>query len=145
MQFTIGDTLRHARESSGISIQDAAHILRVRLSYLEALEEDTHEHLPGPAYIIGYLRSYARFLNLDPEPLVKRYRKGFQPEAPKSKAYPTPEPTAAKSKPNMTAYGISALMLALLYGGWYLVHREDYTPISPLMPVEAHNTATGTP
>ncbi len=60
-----GATLRTAREQSGMSIQDVAHELRLSSSQVQNLEDDFYEDLPGMTYVRGYLRGYARLLNLD--------------------------------------------------------------------------------
>lgn len=73
MHSGIGDTLRAARRARGLSLSDAAHATRVRETYLTALEQGDFAALGGDVYARGFLRSYARFLGLDPEPLVRAY------------------------------------------------------------------------
>jgi cytoskeletal protein RodZ len=46
---------------------------RISARFLEALESGEYSALPTPVHVRGYLRNYARFLGLDPEPLLKRY------------------------------------------------------------------------
>ena len=70
----IGETLRSAREEQGKSIAEAATATRIRSSYLEALEQERFDELGGSVYAKGFLRSYASFLGLDPEPLLAAYR-----------------------------------------------------------------------
>lgn len=70
----IGETLRQARRRLGVGLGDAAAETRVREGYLAALEEEDFGVLGGDVYVKGFLRSYARFLRLDPEPLVEAYR-----------------------------------------------------------------------
>ncbi|MDQ3528694.1 MAG: DUF4115 domain-containing protein [Actinomycetota bacterium] len=74
MATGIGETLRTARRQQGVALSDAVAQTRVRESYLTALEEENFAVLGGHVYAKGFLRSYARFLGLDPEPLVEAYR-----------------------------------------------------------------------
>jgi len=78
MATGIGETLRAARHQRGRTIADAAAATRVRESYLAALEEDDFAALGGDVYVKGFLRSYAKYLGLDPEPLLAAYRREHQ-------------------------------------------------------------------
>ena len=79
---SIGEALRSAREAQGKSVEDAAAATRIRPSYLEALEQEHFEQLGGNVYAKGFLRSYARFLGVDPAPLLDAYRAKERPDAP---------------------------------------------------------------
>jgi cytoskeletal protein RodZ len=74
----IGNTLREARIRKGLSITDVESVTKIRSKYLEALEENDFEVLPGPTVVKGFLRTYAVFLKLDPEILLAEYRTGFE-------------------------------------------------------------------
>ncbi len=67
---TAGAQLAAARESLGISLEDAATQLRLDARTVRMLEEDRARELPAPTYARGYLRAYARLVGLDPEPLL---------------------------------------------------------------------------
>ena len=66
----IGRSLRQAREARSLTVGDVAQALKLTLRQVEALEQECFERLPGPAFARGFLRNYARFLRLDPEPLI---------------------------------------------------------------------------
>ncbi len=74
----IGNILREARIRKGLSLTDVETITKIRSKYLEALEEDDFEVLPGPTVVKGFLRSYAVFLKLDPDPLLAEYRSQYE-------------------------------------------------------------------
>jgi cytoskeleton protein RodZ len=74
----IGETLRGAREEQGRTIEDAARDTRVRGHYLLALEDEQFDAFGGDVYAKGFLSSYARYLQLDPQPLLDDYRRHFQ-------------------------------------------------------------------
>ena len=69
-----GADLRAARERLGWPLPDAAATLRIRAAYLTALEDGDLSQLPGNAYALGFLRSYARALGLDPEEMLRRFK-----------------------------------------------------------------------
>jgi cytoskeleton protein RodZ len=71
---TFGDALRQARRARGLSLEDAAGETRIPFKYLAALEDQEYGPLPSPVYARGVLRAYARFLDLDPEPLLAQFR-----------------------------------------------------------------------
>jgi transcriptional regulator with XRE-family HTH domain len=71
---TLGQTLAARRGERGLTIQQAAASTRIRANYLSALESDEFERLAAPVYAKGHLRTYARYLGLDPEPLVGMLR-----------------------------------------------------------------------
>ncbi|MBS1212266.1 MAG: transcriptional regulator [Proteobacteria bacterium] len=68
-----GLQLRKARENRRISVEAVAAELRVLPKVIEALEGDDYAHLPSPVFVRGYLRNYARAVNLAPEPLIEMY------------------------------------------------------------------------
>lgn len=71
----LGNRLREAREKRGLSLAQAEEMTRIRRAFLEALEEERFEVLPGDVYARGFIRNYARFLGLDAEVLIADYRK----------------------------------------------------------------------
>lgn len=75
--FEIGTTLRQARERRGVSLEGAAEATKIRAGYLGALEDERFETLPGPTYARGFLRTYASYLDLDPQPFIDEYAVRF--------------------------------------------------------------------
>lgn len=69
----LGNLLREAREARGLTLAEAQETTRISSKYLEALENGQYEDLPTPTHVRGYMRNYARFLALDPQPLLDRY------------------------------------------------------------------------
>lgn len=70
---TIGEKLEEARKRKGISIREAAETTKIRGDYLQKFEANSFDIDLPPLYIRGFLRSYARFLELDPERVVNDY------------------------------------------------------------------------
>lgn len=73
-----GRRLRAHREESHLSREEVAHHLRLDVQLIKSLEEDDYSQLPSPAYICGYLRSYARMLKLPEDEIVQAYNQGEQ-------------------------------------------------------------------
>lgn len=69
-----GRRLRVLRQSKGWEIERVATQLHLRPRLVEAMEQDRYDELPGPVFVMGYLRNYARLLGLDAEPLIGAYR-----------------------------------------------------------------------
>jgi cytoskeleton protein RodZ len=69
----IGERLRSARQALGLSLEEIESVTHIRRGYLEALEREAFDVLPGPAYIRGFLRAYAACLGLPPEDVLDRY------------------------------------------------------------------------
>ena len=70
MTPSIGEKLCQAREARKLSLEQAAQQTRIRLRYLKALEQGDLDSLPSVTQARGFLRTYAQFLRLDPEPLL---------------------------------------------------------------------------
>jgi cytoskeleton protein RodZ len=75
--FEIGASLREARVKRGLTPADVQKAIRIRNRYLQALEEERWELLPGDAYVKGFLRTYADFLGLDANLYVDEYNSRF--------------------------------------------------------------------
>ena len=71
--ISIGAALYEAREKKEQSIKDAEKETKIRAKYLEALEQNKFELIPGDAYVKIFIREYANFLDIDPNPLIKEY------------------------------------------------------------------------
>ena len=70
----VGADFRDARERLGWALPDIAASLRIRPSYLADIEEGRLSSLPGNAYAMGFVRTYAAALGLDPDEMARRFR-----------------------------------------------------------------------
>src|SRR5215471_914066 len=75
--FEIGGSLREARLKRNLTPADVQKAIRIRDRYLQALEEERWELLPGDAYVKGFLRTYADYLGLDGSLYVEEYTTRF--------------------------------------------------------------------
>lgn len=77
----IGRILADAREQQGLSIADVARQLRLGVKQIEALEADDYLGLPGNTFVRGFIRNYARLLQLDSDPLLQSFQQRVPSEA----------------------------------------------------------------
>ena len=68
----VGRELAQARQAHGLSVADVAQQLKFAARQIEALEQGRYAELPAGTFARGMVRTYARLLKLDPEPLVER-------------------------------------------------------------------------
>lgn len=71
---SISEKLLTAREAKGVSLEQAARDTHISKRYIVALESDALDEFPGEAYLLGFLRSYATYLELESDELVALYR-----------------------------------------------------------------------
>lgn len=77
-----GRRLRIARQAKGMTQADIASQLHLSSAIIDALETDEHERLPGPVFVRGYMRNYARLLGLDENEVIAEYGGNTQAHTP---------------------------------------------------------------
>ncbi|MDC7220639.1 MAG: helix-turn-helix domain-containing protein [Spirochaetales bacterium] len=70
----LGELLRTTREERGYTMDQVVHETNISRSYIEDLEGERFENFPAEAYLIGFLRTYADYLGLDPEKTISLYK-----------------------------------------------------------------------
>lgn len=70
---TLGERLEEARKRKGISVREAAEATKIRSDYLQKFEANSFDFDLPPLYVRGFLRAYAKFLELDPQRLVAEF------------------------------------------------------------------------
>ncbi len=75
--FELGNNLREARQRRRIDLVAAEQDTKIRSKYLAALETEDFDVLPGPVFVRGFLRTYSRYLGLDPQLYVDEYNSRF--------------------------------------------------------------------
>jgi hypothetical protein len=90
----VGALLREARETQSLTLDRVQAETRIPKKYLQAMEDGRIRALPTPVHARGYLRNYAKFLKLDPQPLLDRYelQAGQLPPTPIFTPEPAREP-----------------------------------------------------
>ena len=77
--FEIGATLREARVRKRLTLQQAEEDTKIRVKYLQAMENEEFDVLPAPTYVKGFLRGYATYLGLDANLIIDEYRTRYMP------------------------------------------------------------------
>jgi cytoskeletal protein RodZ len=72
--LSFGQWLKEKRVQQGISLEEIAAVTKVHISYLRSLEEDNRKNLPPPAFVRGFLVSFARHIGQDEDDVLERYR-----------------------------------------------------------------------
>ena len=75
-ELRLGDTMRGERATMGKSLLDVERELRIKANYISAIENSDPDAFDTPGFIPGYVRSYARYLNMDPDEAFKVLLRG---------------------------------------------------------------------
>lgn len=121
-----GVPLREARIAQNLGVGDVAHQLKLTPAQVEALEAGDFERLPGPVFVRGFARNYARLLGLDAEPVLHALAAGLPGEEPLSPAPPSqdiPFPTAPPRRWRAYAVALAVIVAALV--------AYEYFPTAP--------------
>ncbi|MEC8566003.1 MAG: RodZ domain-containing protein [Pseudomonadota bacterium] len=73
-ELGIGTALRDARVARNLSLAEVSALLRIREAHLEAIELEDFEQLPGNVYAIGFIRTYAQYLELNESDMIMRFK-----------------------------------------------------------------------
>ena len=129
-QSSLGRLLTVAREEKGLEIEDVTKQLRMSAHQIKALENDDFKALPNPMYTRGFIRNYARLLQLDPELLLHMYRN----HVPTSPPHPinlssANIPIFNQSKKPWLSYVIASVVIVIALGAWLIY--MGYAEIHP--------------
>lgn len=159
MDSPLGDLMRGERATMGKSLLDVQRELRIRASYIAAIENCDISAFDAPSFISGYVRSYARYLKMDPDWVFRRFcaESGFSPthgmapaasgpkpqrrpsdpaEAlanPRALFIPQPEPFWSSVEPRAigSLMVLVALVAGLGYGGWSVLQELQKVNLTP--------------
>lgn len=115
---TIGELLSKEREKHKFSLEEMAKKSRIRLKYLEFLEDNKFEKLPAAVFVKGYLKTYADLLNFDSQPLIALLRRDYKESA---KGKLVPREFIKKRAKNQRYLQPISLMLAALAGTFIIL------------------------
>lgn len=132
----VGADLAAARERLGWGLAELSAYLRIRRSYLVALEQGRIDELPGNAYALVFLRSYAMVLGLDPDELSRRFKAEAAEVGRKTElAFPAPLPERGLPAGAVVLLGLVLVVGA--YAGWYRLSGEGRLPTEAVTPLPA--------
>lgn len=147
-----GATLKEARQRLGASVADIANALHLKDEVVVALEEGQHDRLPPPVYVVGYVRAYARLVDLNEETLRNRIEAAMPKVVPapgSSPATVVPRPRATLGERAQRNFGaIIALVVLLVAIGaasalWWASGYYDWS--FPNLGLDEQGTLGGNP
>jgi cytoskeleton protein RodZ len=141
-----GERLKRERELREVSPNEVVVATRISLRFLEALENEDWEKLPGGVFNRGFVRAIARYLGLDEENLLAEYdlARGDQAVPPANPENRIPQPS--KWIALALAVGALVLIVALVAAGVYGWRRYSaYRRARPSSPVTSQSLASGPP
>jgi hypothetical protein len=124
--LSLGESLRKARTRAGLTLDSASARTRIKRDYLEGLEYMDPRALPSRTYAVGYLRTYARFLSLDADACVARFKAEMEVDA--GRATPTaPQERNDFRLPRGAVGAVLILGGVIAAAGWYAsyISRSD--------------------
>lgn len=161
-ELRLGDLMRGERATLGKSLLDVQRELKIKATYIAAIENADLSAFETPGFVAGYLRSYARYLGMDPEWAFERFCQeagyavshGLSSAAASSQsvrararaehAEPLANPNASFiprgeavwSRIEPSAIGSIAVLVALLgaigYGGWSVLQEVQRVQLAPV-------------
>lgn len=121
----LGAALAAARNAKNLSVQAVSNSLRLSIKQISALESDDFSALPQPMATRGFIRNYARLLELDAEPLLDSYRQRVPDNTPTSLNVQTSIPHVQLVKKHRPWFKYSAFFLSLLLLVWYFQEEQS--------------------
>ena len=117
----VGAELAAAREARGMGLAEVAQQLKFGVRQLEALEADRFDDLPGGTFARGMVRSYARLLKLDPEPLLPRVAAHYNaPDSNQLAArFSQPVPFSDSGRRSTLVYLAGGIGILVVIGAFY--------------------------
>jgi cytoskeleton protein RodZ len=114
----IGGELKAARERLGWDVDAVAEALRLKPAFIRAIEQGDLAGLPAPAYAVGFVRTYATALGLDPNEAIRRFR-GERDEVNRKTELDFPAPVPQRGVPAGALILVGAIIAIGGYIGWY--------------------------
>lgn len=116
-----GQLLAVARESAGLTVEEAATRLRLSVRQVLALEADETSALPGDTFVRGFIRNYAKLLGLDAAPLLAAYRVSVPDTGALTISLHSENiPIISHDKKIWKPYMLATVIVGLALGGWMI-------------------------
>lgn len=120
----LGEQLKKAREFTGYNLTEVGEYLKIRPLYLKALEDEDFDKIPGSVYVVGFIRTYADFLKLDSEELIRLYKRdarGIRPPADPI----TPIPVRESNMPGKILVKSSLISMFIILFIYNIISKDE--------------------
>lgn len=110
---TAGELLREKRLIKELSLEDVANKTKIKIEFLDAIENSNYAYLPSSTFAKGFLRNYATFLYLNPDTMVAMFRRDFTQNA-KGEIIPRGLVEPVSSKPHFFSVSLILTTIAVV-------------------------------
>jgi len=144
---TAGAFLKNVREEKGLSLEQISDSTHIKTDHIHAIECGDLSALPARPYVSGFVKTYAEYLELEPAPIVARFREdvGLQQPIPlDAQKFETAEVKASAEKREMSLLAVLVVVVFFLWCAWQIVTPKDPVPLDgplPELPVEPFTQA----
>lgn len=140
MKNGIGDVLKSTRIQMGLTLSDVENATKIRSKYLAAIEEENFGVIPGQVYLKGFIKSYARYLNIDNNEEILKFLEDtktpyFEVEIDNSVEEKSEMPKGIRKKYITIAMGILAILV--LFGMQNIY--DNFQKKEPVAPPNENN------
>jgi len=129
---SLGDKLKTARNEKGLNLDQVSRETNISIRYLEAMEIENFAIFPSEPYIIGFLKNYGEYLDLDIPKIISLYK------ALRIQEQPIPVEQLLKSKPTLPVFVIPAVIILAVLGvvswGIYAIFINNQNNQEPNIP-----------
>jgi cytoskeleton protein RodZ len=128
MVENFGSYLKHERELRGVPLEEISGATKIHIRFLQALEDNKFDELPGEVFIKGYIRSYANTIGSDVEEMLNIYEESVGNKSIENNSDSVSESnTSAK---NFLGFALAGLIiLALIFGVRFLISSKNNSPV----------------
>jgi len=119
---TFGDNLKREREMRGVSLDEISAATRIATRFLQAIENEQWDQLPGGVFNRGFVRAVAHYLGLDEENIVAEYALAVN-DNPTVPVWTGRPPAVAAPQPWIPWILAAVVVIVLLGGGWFGTRR----------------------
>ncbi|MFI2240314.1 helix-turn-helix domain-containing protein [Streptomyces chrestomyceticus] len=156
---SIGHAIQQARIAAGLTVDEVSTTTRVRVPIVQGIEQDDFSRCGGDVYARGHLRTLARAVGLDPEPLVAQFDgdRGGRPEpTPAAPLFEAERIRPERGRPNWTAAMVAAIVVVVGFVGFTLFSgggkgsavaegENTVAPVQPTKPAAGKSGKTAGP
>ena len=119
---SIGEKFKEARKEKGLFVEQVARETNISKNYIEAIEDEKFDEFPGETYLIGFFRSYATYLGLNPEEIITIYKNIKIQEDP----VPSELIVRKKSAPVLPVVVTAAILLVAAGGLYFFINKGSF-------------------